>query len=70
MFLKTLNCIGQLGLWQMSPSKARASERTPATNETIWFYSGHLQHERETPDMEWIYMNIDKVQRKEPELTT
>jgi len=37
---------------------------------TICFYSGHLEYERERPDIEWIYMNIDKVQRKEPELTT
>ena len=51
----------------MSPSKARANERSL---RTILFYSGHLQHERERPDIEWIYMNIDKVQRKEPELTT
>jgi len=29
-----------------------------------------LQRERERPDMEWIHMNTDKVQRKEPELTT
>jgi len=37
---------------------------------TIWFYSGHLQHERERPDMERKYMNSFKAQRKEPELTT
>jgi len=34
------------------------------------FYSGHLQHERERPDMERKYMNSDKAQRKEPELAT
>jgi len=37
---------------------------------TILFCSGHLQHERERPDMERKYVNSDKVQRKEPELTT
>ena len=37
---------------------------------TILFDSGHLQHERERPDMERKYMNSDKAQRKEPELTT
>jgi len=37
---------------------------------TILFYSGHLQHDRERPDMERKYMNSDKSQRKEPELTT
>jgi len=26
------------------------------------FYSGHLQHERERPDMERKYMNSDKAQ--------
>jgi len=34
------------------------------------FYSGHLQHERERPDMERKYMNSDNAQREEPELTT
>jgi len=34
------------------------------------FYSGHLQRERERRDMERKYMNSDKVQTKEPELTT
>jgi len=52
----------------MSPSKARANEvRTPTTNNIVVFKS---QHERERPDMEQKYVNIDKVQRKEPELTT
>jgi len=37
---------------------------------TILFYSGHLQRERERPDMERNYMNSDKTQRKESELTT
>jgi len=37
---------------------------------TMLFYSGRLQHERERPDMERKYMNSDKVQRKEPVLTT
>jgi len=32
----------------MKPNKSRANEveRTPSTNDT--FYSGHLQHERES----------------------
>jgi len=37
---------------------------------TILIFSGDLQHERERPDMERKYMNSDKSQRKEPELTT
>jgi len=37
---------------------------------TIFFDSGHLQHERERPDMERKYMNTDKGQWKEPEFTT
>jgi len=36
---------------------------------TILFYSCHLQHERERPDMKRKYMNSDKVQRKEPKST-
>ena len=38
--------------------------------QTILFHSSHLQRERERPDMERKYMNSDKVQTKEPELTT
>jgi len=33
---------------------------------TILFYSGHLQHERERPDMERKYKKSDKAQRKIP----
>jgi len=53
----------------MSPSKVQAHEieKTPAMNDN--FDSGHLQHEREKPDMERKYMNSDKAQWKEPELT-
>jgi len=36
----------------------------------ILFYLGHLQNERERPDMERKHMNSDKAQRKEPELAT
>jgi len=36
----------------------------------ILFYSGNLQHERERADVERKYMNSDKAQIKEPELTT
>jgi len=35
----------------------------------ILFYSGHLQHERKRPGMERKYLNSDKVQKKETELT-
>jgi len=50
----------------MSPSKVRANKvvRTLTTNDI--FYSGHLQHERERPDIERKYMNGDKAQRKSP----
>jgi len=37
---------------------------------TILFYLDHLQHKRERPDMQRKHMNSDKVQRKEPKLTT
>jgi len=54
----------------MSPSKARANEvvRAPTTKDI--FSSGHLQHNRERPDIERKYMNSDRAQRKDPELTT
>jgi len=48
-------------------------ERTKLIERLLWtilFCSGHLHHERERPDTERKYMNSDKVQRKEPELTT
>ena len=53
----------------MSLIKARANEveRTPTTNDIV--FSGHLQHERERPDVECKYMNYDKAHIKEPELT-
>jgi len=57
----------------MSPSKAQANEveRTPTTNDIVLFRSpARLQHERERPDMERKYMNSDKVQRNESELTS
>jgi len=52
----------------MSPSKARGNEdeRTPRLLRTIFFDSGHLQHERERPDMERKYMNSDKANEKSP----
>jgi len=55
----------------MNEHEKSASEpnRENACYERL-FYSGHLQHERERPDMERNYTNSDKVQRKEPELTT
>jgi len=60
---KILNCIRQLWLLWMSPSKARAKSRERLLR-TILFYLGHphRQHERERPDMERKYINSDKVQ--------
>ena len=43
-------------------------ERTPTSKDI--FDSGHLQHERERSVMERKYMNSDKAQWKELELTT
>jgi len=39
-------------------------ERTPTAIDSLLFYSGHKQHERERPDMEQKYMNSDKVHRQ------
>ena len=41
MFKKILNCTGQLGLWWLGPSKARANEveRTPTLNDIVLFRS-------------------------------
>ena len=41
MFLKIFNCIGQLGLYWLSPSKERANEveRAPTTNNIVLFRS-------------------------------
>jgi len=36
----------------------------------ILFYSGHLPHEHERPDMVRKHVNTDKAQWKDPELTT
>jgi len=36
----------------------------------MFYDSHHLQHKRERLDMEQKYMDSDKTQRKEPELTT
>jgi len=54
----------------MSPSKGRANEveRTPTTNDIVLYRSP--AHQREMPDLKRKYMNSDKAQRKEPELTT
>jgi len=49
--------------------KARANE-VERTLATILFYSGHLQHECERPDMEQKCVNSDQAQRKEPKLKT
>jgi len=65
-FKKYLIAYGRSGIngW----ARVNASERLL---RTILFYSGHLQHELERPDMlERKYMNSDKAQRKEPELKT
>jgi len=68
--LKILNCIGQLGLCWIARVKRERTKSSEHLLRTILFYSGHLQHGRERPDVECTYMNSDKVQRKEPELTT
>jgi len=36
----------------------------------IFFYSGHLENERERPETERKYMNSDKARCKEPGLPT
>ena len=65
-----------LTAWEISDSNgwARVKREWTKSREhllrTTLFYSDHLQHERERPDMKRKYMNSDKVQRKEPELTT
>jgi len=62
--------------WMESGSNgwARAKrERTKSRERrlrTILFWSGHLQHERDRPDMERTYINSDKAQTKEPHLKT
>jgi len=43
---------------------AREVERTPTAIDSLLFYSSHMQHERERPDVEQIYTNSDKVQRQ------
>jgi len=52
----------------MSLSKARANkvERTPTTNDNVLSRSPATLR----PDVERKYMNSDKAQIKEPELTT
>jgi len=69
MFQKIFNCIGQLGLLRLSPSKARTKSRERLLR-MILFYSGYLQNKRERQDMERKHMNSGKTRRKEPELTT
>ena len=54
----------------MSPSKPQENEAEERSLRTIFFDSGHRQHERERPDVERKCMNSDKSQWKEPELTT
>ena len=68
MFQKILNCIGQLGLWWMSTSKARANEvvRTATSNDCFIQVTYRLQHERERPDMERKHMNSDRPKEKSP----
>jgi len=62
---KCLIVEGSLGFNSWA-SKAR--ENAYCTTNDI-FYSGHLQHEHKRPDMEQKYMNSNRAQRKEPELT-
>jgi len=53
----------------MSPSKARANEvvRTPVTNDSFIQVTCNMNGKGQTWNK--IYMNNDKAQRKEPELT-
>jgi len=51
----------------MSPRELR---RENAYTTKGIFHSGHLHHERERPGMERKYINSDKAQSKETELTT
>jgi len=46
--------------------RTNSRERLPGT---IVFDSGHLQHERERPDMERKYLNSNKAQRIDPKVT-
>jgi len=64
------NCIAQHGLYWMRPSMRERPKSRERPQRTVLFYSGHLQHERERPNMERRYINSDKTQRREPELTT
>ena len=67
MFQKIFNCIGSTG-WALE-KRVRMKSRERLLRMTL-FYSGHLQNERERPDMERKHMNSDKAQRNEPELAT
>jgi len=46
------------------PEYGERSKSRERLLRTILFYSGHLQHGHERPDMERYYMNSDKAQWK------
>jgi len=52
----------------MNPSKARVERTTSKEHllQTIFFDSGHLQHERKRPGMERKHMSTDKTHWKSP----
>ena len=54
---------GSNGWAQVKRERTKSKERLL---RTILFDSGHLQHERERPEMKRKCMNNDKAQRKEP----
>jgi len=49
---------GSNGWVRVKRERTKARERLLRTK---FFYSGHLQHERERPDVERKYMNSDKA---------
>jgi len=66
----TQTALGSSGSNGWARAKRERTKSRERLLRTILFYSGHLQHECERPDMERKYMNSDKAQRKEIELTT
>ena len=69
-FKKYFSAYGSSGINGWARVKRERRKSRERLLRTILFYSGHLQHERERPDMERKYMNSDNAQRKETELTS
>ena len=69
-FKKYLIAQGSSGSNEWARVKRKRTKSREYLLRSMLFCSGHLQYEPERPDMERKYMNSDKVQRKEPELTT